>query len=41
MKDEEDEDINDNLEEDDAQENSQEEFSEVVVPSGEHHFYEA
>ncbi len=40
MKDEEDEDINDNLEEDDAQENSQEEFSEVVVPSGEHHFYE-
>jgi topoisomerase IV subunit A len=40
MKDEEDEDINDNLEEDDAQENSQEDFSEVVVPSGEHHFYE-
>ena len=40
MKDEEDEDINDNLEDDDAQENSQEEFSEVIVPSGEHHFYE-
>ena len=39
MKDEEDENINDNLE-DDAAENSQEEQSEAVAPSGEHHFYE-
>ena len=39
MKDEEDEDSNDNLEAD-GQENSHEELSEAVVPSGEHHFYE-
>lgn len=39
MKDEEDENINDNLE-DDAAENSQEEQSEALAPSGEHHFYE-
>ena len=39
MKDEEDENINDNLE-DDAAENSPEEQSEAVAPSGEHHFYE-
>jgi topoisomerase-4 subunit A len=39
MKDEEDENINENLEED-AAENSQEEQSESVAPSGEHHFYE-
>lgn len=39
MKDEEDENINDNLE-DDAAENSQEEQSEDLAPSGEHHFYE-
>ena len=40
MKDEEDEDINDNLEEDDAQEEAQEELADAVVSSGEHHFYE-
>ena len=40
MKDEEDEDINDNLGEEDAQEESQEDFSEAVVPSVESHFYE-
>ena len=40
MKDEEDENINDNLEDDAADENSQEEQSEAVAPSGEHHFYE-
>jgi topoisomerase-4 subunit A len=39
MKDEEDENINGNLE-DDAAENSQEEQSEALAPSGEHHFYE-
>lgn len=39
MKDEEDENSNDNLE-DDAAENSQEEQSEALAPFGEHHFYE-
>ncbi len=40
MKDEEDEEINDNLEEDDAQEEAQEELADEVTSSGEHHFYE-
>ena len=40
MKDEEDEDINDNLEEDDAQEEAQEELADAVGPAVEHHFYE-
>ena len=40
MKDEEDEDINDNLEEGDAQEEAQEELSDEVGPAVEHHFYE-
>jgi topoisomerase IV subunit A len=40
MKDEEDEDINDNLEEDDAQGEAQEELSDEVGPAVEHHFYE-
>ncbi len=40
MKDEEDEDINDNLEEDDAQEEGQEELADAVGPVVEHHFYE-
>ena len=40
MKDEEDEDINDNLEEDDAQNDAHEELADAVGPAVEHHFYE-
>ena len=40
MKDEEDEEINDNLEEDDAQDDAQEELADAVGPVVEHHFYE-
>jgi topoisomerase-4 subunit A len=40
MKDEDNEDINDNLEEDDAQNDTQEELGDAVGPAVEHHFYE-
>ncbi|WP_298224935.1 DNA gyrase/topoisomerase IV subunit A [Flavobacterium sp.] len=40
MKDEEDENTNDDLENDGTDENSQEELSEAVAPTSEHHFYE-
>jgi len=40
MKDEEDEEFNDNLEEDDAQDDAQEELADAVGPAVEHHFYE-
>jgi topoisomerase-4 subunit A len=40
MKDEEDEEFNDNLEEDDAQEEAHEEMADAAGPAVEHHFYE-
>lgn len=40
MKDEEDEDINDNLEEDDAQNDAHEELADAIGPAVENHFYE-